>query len=142
VKFWRYYPNHINTYYGSLGIGKTIFLLYIFEYFFTFRKHDEFYNKILIIAAINKAADKLAEKLDNQYNYVIDFKTDILFIIIRYHFLNIEIDVVNREHKNRNNNKKSKNGRFEILIKDEIERDFEKIFSFITVNKFIYDIYH
>jgi hypothetical protein len=80
--------------------------------------------------------------LNDQYNYVIDFKTDILFIIIRYHFLDTEIDVVNREYKNRSDNKKFKNGRFKILIEDEIERDFEKILFFITINKLIYDIYH
>jgi hypothetical protein len=80
--------------------------------------------------------------LNGQYNYVIDFKTNVPFIIIRHHSLNTEIDVVNREHKNRNNNKKSKNGRSKILIEDEIERDFEKMLSFITVNKLIYNIYH
>jgi hypothetical protein len=127
VKFWCHCPDHINICYGSPDIDKTIFLLYIFEYFFTFRKYDKSYNKILITAAINEAADKFTEKLNGQCNYVINLKTDVPFIIIRYHFLNIEIDVVNREHKNRNNNKKSKNGYSEILIKDEIERDFEKI---------------
>jgi hypothetical protein len=30
-----------------------------------FRKYDESYNKILITAIINKAADELAEKLDD-----------------------------------------------------------------------------
>jgi hypothetical protein len=67
---------------------------------------------------------------------------DILFIIIRHYFLNIKIDIVNREHKNRNNNKKPKNDRSEILIEDEIEEDFEKILFFMTINKFIYDIYY
>jgi hypothetical protein len=142
IKFWRYYSSYIDIYYGSSGIGKTIFLLYVFEYLFTFRKHDKFYNKILIIAVINEAVDEFIEKLDGQCNYVIDFKTDVLFIIIHYYFLNIEIDVVNREYKNRNNNKKSKNGRSEILIENEIERDFEKILFFITINKLIYDIYY
>jgi hypothetical protein len=80
--------------------------------------------------------------LNGQCNYIVDFKTDILFIIIRYHFLNIEVDVVNREYKNRSNNKKFKNDRSEILIEDEIEKDFEEILFFITINKFIYDIYH
>ncbi len=74
--------------------------MYILKYLLTFRKHDESYNKILITAALNKAADKLTEKLDDQYNYTINFKTDILFIIIRYHFLDIKVDVVSREYKN------------------------------------------
>jgi hypothetical protein len=42
-----------------------IILLYIFEYLLTFRKYDKSYNKILIIAAINKAADKFTEKLND-----------------------------------------------------------------------------
>jgi hypothetical protein len=142
IKFWRYYPDHISIYYGFSDIGKTTFLLYIFECFLTFRKHDKSYNKILIIAAINEAADEFIEKLDGQCNYVIDFKTDVPFIIIRHHFLNTEIDVVNREHKNRNDNKKSKNGYFEILIENEIEENFEKILFSITINKFIYNIYY
>jgi hypothetical protein len=96
----------------------------------------------LITAAINKAADEFAEKLNGQCNYVIDFKTDVLFIVIRYYFLNTEVDVINREYKNRNDDKKSKNDRFEILVEDEVERDFEKILFFITVNKFIYDIHY
>jgi hypothetical protein len=116
--------------------------LYVFEYFFIFRKYDKFYNKILITAIINKVVDKFAEKLDGQYNYVVDFKMDVLFIIIRYHFLNIEVDVVNREYKNRNSDKKFKNDYFEILVENEIEKDFEEILSFMTVNKLIYDMYH
>jgi hypothetical protein len=142
MKFWRYYLDYINICYRLSDIGKTIFLLYILKYFLTFRKHDKSYNKILIIAIINEAADKFAEKLDGQYNYIVDFKTDVLFIIIYYYFLNIEVDVINREHKNQNSDKKFKNGRSEILIEDEIERDFEKILFFIIINKFIYDIHH
>jgi hypothetical protein len=142
IKFWRYYSSYIDIYYGSSGIGKTIFLLYVFEYLFTFRKHDKSYNKILITAIINEAVDKFTEKLDDQYNYIIDFKTDIPFIIIYHYFLNIEIDIINREYKNRNNNKKSKNDHSEILIENEIERDFEEMLFFITINKFIYDIYY
>jgi hypothetical protein len=119
-----------------------IFLLYVLEYLFTFRKYDKFYNKILITVTINEAADELTEKLDGQYNYVVDFKTDVPFIIIYYYFLNTEVDVINREYKNRNDDKKSKNGRPEILIEDEVEGNFEKILFFITVNKFIYNIYY
>jgi hypothetical protein len=105
-----------------------IFLLYVFEYLFTFRKHDKFYNKILITVIINEAADEFTEKLNDQYNYIIDFKTDVPFIIIYYHFLDIEIDVINREHKSRNNDKKFKNDRFKILIENEIEKNFEKCY--------------
>jgi hypothetical protein len=65
VEFWRYCSDHIDICYGPSDIGKTIFLLYVFEYFLTFRKYDKSYNKILIIAVINKAADKLTEKLDD-----------------------------------------------------------------------------
>jgi hypothetical protein len=142
MKFCRYCLDYIDICYGFSGIDKTIFLLYIFEYFFTFRKHDKFYNKILITAAINEVADKFVEKLNNQCNYVIDFKTDVLFIIIYNYFLNIEVDVVNREYKNQNDNKKSKNNRFEILVEDEIEGGFEEMLFFMTVNKFIYDMYY
>jgi hypothetical protein len=96
----------------------------------------------LIIIIINEAADELAEKLNDQYNYAINFKTDVPFIIIRYYSLNIEIDIINREYKNRNNNKKFKNGRLKILIEDEVEEDFEKILFSITIKKFIYDMHH
>jgi hypothetical protein len=96
----------------------------------------------LIITIINEVADKFAEKLNDQCNYAIDFKTDILFIIIRYYSLDIEVDIVNREYKNRNGDKKPKNDRSEILIEDEVEGNFEKILFSITVNKFIYNIYH
>jgi len=65
MEFWRYCLDHINIYYGPLDIGKTIFLLYIFEYLLTFRKYDKSYNKILIIAALNEAVDEFAEKLDD-----------------------------------------------------------------------------